>query len=79
MVDKKQMNIEFFRAQLATLLANPLLRGKFLVVHDQQVKQSFDTFDSALRYAVSQFPPEEFIVQQVVEDNEVINFLRAAL
>lgn len=79
MVDKKQMNIEFFRAQLATLLTNPLLRGKFLVVHDQQVKQSFDTFDSALRYAVSQLPADEFIIQQVVQDNEVINFLRAAL
>lgn len=79
MADKKLMNIEFFRAQLPTLLGNPLLRGKFVVVHDQQVKQSFDTFDSALRFAVSQFPSDEFVIQQVVDDNEAINFLRAAI
>jgi hypothetical protein len=79
MSDQKAANIQFFRSQLTELLKNPLLREKFVVVHGQAVKGSFDTFDVALRSALSQFPADEFIIQQVIEDNAVVSFLRAAL
>jgi hypothetical protein len=79
MSDQKQVNIQFFRSELPKLLGNALLRGKFVVVHDKEVRATFDTFDAALRHAIAHFPPDEFIIQQVVEDNATVSFLSAAL
>jgi hypothetical protein len=79
MADKKTENVQYFRSHLAELLQQPLLRGKFVVVHDKEVKASFDTFDAALRHAVASFPVTEFIIQQVVEENATVSFLSAAL
>jgi hypothetical protein len=79
MNEKKTANVQYFRSHLAELLGNPLLRGKFVVVYDETVKGAYDTFDVALRSALAQFPAEDFIIQQVIEDNSVVSFLRAAL
>jgi hypothetical protein len=78
-MEKKTANVEYFRSHLKELLSQPLLHGKFVVVHDQQVKGTFDTFGGALGFAVERFPADEFIVQQVLDDDESISFLRAAL
>lgn len=75
MAATKAANVEFFRSKLGEYLENPLLRGKFVVVHDQQLRGSYDRFDVALRYAVAAFPPDEFIVQQVVADNATVSFI----
>jgi hypothetical protein len=77
--DKKNANIKWFRDHLGELLSDARLRGKFVVVHDESVKASFDSFNSALREAVTKFPSSEFVVQQVIEDTATINYLRAAL
>ena len=79
MVDKKATNIQFFRSSLETLLQDPILRNKFVVVQDAAIKGAYDTFEAALRFSVANFPPSEFVIQQVINENEVINFLRAAL
>jgi hypothetical protein len=79
MNETQAANVNAFRSALADLLTSPLTRGKFVVVHDQAVKGAFDTFDVALRAALSQFPAGEFIIQQVIEDSAVVNFLRAAV
>jgi hypothetical protein len=78
MNDVKTENLAFFFATLPELLQNPLLRHKFVVVHERTVKAAYDTFAAALRHAVATFPPGEFIIQQVIDDREVIGFLRAA-
>jgi len=75
----KEDNIQAFRSKLPELLTNPLLRGKFVVVHAKEVKASFDTFDAALRHAVANYPTTEFIVQRVIEDSATINYLRPAI
>jgi hypothetical protein len=79
MSDPKTINVQFFRSKLPELLANPLLNGKFVVLHSEAVKASFDTFDAALRHAVATFPADEFIIQQVVDDNATVSFLSTAL
>jgi hypothetical protein len=79
MSDQKAANIQFFRSELPKLLSNALLRGKFVVVHNEEVRASFDTFDAALRHAVANFPADEFIIQRVIEDTATINYLRPAI
>ena len=78
MPDPKIANIEFFKAHLADFLADPLKRNKFVVIHAQSVKGTFDTFEAALQHAVAGYPAAEFVIQQVVDEREVINFIRAA-
>ena len=80
MLDQKHANIEAFQETLLPQLLNePLMRGKFVIVHEQKVKGAFDTFDAALREAVTRFPVNEFVIQQILEPNSQINFIHAAL
>ncbi len=76
--EKKRGNIDWFVANRDKLLTDQRLRNKFVVIHDLEVKSSFDTFDAALRAALATLPADEFAIQQVVEENATINFLRAA-
>ena len=75
---EKQKNVDFFKRELVKWLADPLLRDKFVVIHAQKLQKTFDQFDVALQFAADHFPNDEFIVQQVVDESEEINFsLRA--
>jgi hypothetical protein len=77
--EKQEANLTFFHQELARLLADPLFRGKFVVVHDKGIRHTADTFENALKFAVETFPADEFVIQQVVADDEVINFVRLAV
>jgi hypothetical protein len=76
---KKTANITWFRKNLSDLVKNPLMQGKFVVVYNEEIVAAFDTFDAALREAVARFPSDEFAIQQVIADDEVINLIRVAL
>ena len=52
----KQKNIDFFLANRGEWIKDPLRAGKFVVIHAEQLKGAYDTFDAALRFASSQFP-----------------------
>ena len=74
----KQKNIDFFFAHKSEWLKDPLRAGKFIVIHAEQIKGAFDTFDAALRSASSQFPAEEFVVQQLIDESAQVNFYASA-
>ena len=76
---KQQMDLEYFKANLPAFLDNNLLKHKYIVIHDQKIQRSFDTIESAVVYAIENFQRGEYIIQQVVNENEVINFVRAAI
>jgi hypothetical protein len=75
----QQKNLDFFERELSRLLGDVVYKGKFVVIHDEQVKGAYDSFDTALSFAVSNFPANEFLVQQVIDENERINFIRSAI
>lgn len=79
MTTKKQENIDFFNSNFQTYLANNMLKSKFVVIHNKELKASFDTFSSALEFASSKFPTDEFVIQQVIGQDEQINFIRSAI
>jgi hypothetical protein len=74
-----QKNLDFFKKELSALLSNIAYQGKFVVISDEQLKGSYDSFEEALKFAASNFSPAEFIIQQVVNDSDRINFIRAAV
>lgn len=76
---KKTENIDYFKASLPQLLNDPILKGKFVVIHNKNVKHSSDSFETALSWAVKSLPVDEFIVQQIIDPNDQVNFLRCAV
>jgi len=75
----KEKNLAFFNQKLSELLSDPLYTYKFVVIHGEQIKGSYDTFSAALEFAVGNFPQEEFVIQQVLNQADQINFLRSAI
>ena len=71
-------NYEFFEAKLAEYLKNPLLAGKYVIIQNETLINSYDSFDLAINTALSNYSPEEFIIQQVIDESSTINFLYSA-
>jgi len=77
--EKQKEAYNFFQQKLNDLVKNPLYKLKYVIIHENEIKGFFDTFDSALVQAVANYPQNDFIIQQVVSEDEVINFLYSAI
>ena len=75
---EKERNIRFFEDNLASWLGDIAYRHKHVVVANCEVKGVFDNFSDALSYAAAHFPPEEFVIQQVIGEDEQVGFLKLA-
>ena len=71
----KKENVDFFYANLEKYLKDPELIHKYLVIHYKEVKKSFKKFPEALEYAVVNLPKNEYIIQQVFKNDEIVNFI----
>ena len=78
MDEAKLKNLEYFKRELPQLLADPLMKDKFVIIHDEKIQSSNDTFQAALRFAVNNFPHSEFVIQHVIDDTKINNFLNPA-
>jgi len=72
--NEQEINYEFFKEHLPELLADPLKEGKYAIIYDKSVKGLYDTFAAAYRVACLQFV-KDFIVQQIIDESKVNNFL----
>ena len=68
----KKENVDFFYANLEKYLKDPNLLHKYLVIHDKEVKKSFEKFSDALDYGVNNLPDDEFIIQMVLEEEDTV-------
>lgn len=78
-MDKKksvqEKNIDYFYKNLSNFLQNPKLSGKYLVINKCQIIESFDNFSSALKFAAGNLPENEYIIQEVIDEEKEVNFL----
>ncbi|GHV60714.1 hypothetical protein AGMMS49587_02990 [Spirochaetia bacterium] len=77
--EKQKDDINFFHNNLRDFLSNPLYKLKYMVISNKQIAGVFDSFDAALIDAVSKFSPGEYIIQQVISNDETVNFLFPAI
>lgn len=75
----QQKNYDFFAAHLPEYLSNPILRGKFVVICDEKLIAAYDTFESAYESSCSTLPIGDFIIQQVIDNSEIVEFLWSAV
>jgi hypothetical protein len=72
-------NLQYFQEKLADFLQNPLYRHKFAIISDKKLAGIFDTFGNAIEEAASRIPQGEYVIQQIIGQDEVINFLYPAV
>lgn len=72
-------NIDYFQAELPRLLQDVAYKGKFVIIHDAKINGVFDSFEAALTDAVAKFRPNDFIIQEVIDEKERANFIRSAV
>jgi hypothetical protein len=77
--DKQKDAWQFFQANLEKLAADPLYKLKWVIVYGDAVVGLYDTFESAYIEALSKYPEEDFIIQQVIKNNEIVGFLSSAV
>ncbi len=66
-----------FTRELPTLLANPVVRGTFALVHGDCVEAvTFPTFEDALAARYAKFELEQFMVKGVTDHEEPKYFSR---
>ena len=75
----QEQNLQYFKQNLADWLNNPVYQYKYLVIHGSQVKGVYDRPETALENAIVTLPQGEFIIQQVIDENEIVNSLSRAL
>ncbi len=64
-------NYEIFKEKLDDLLTEH--SGKFVVLHNQEVQEFFNSFEDAWKWGPNKFKLETFIIQKVKQD--ITNFV----
>jgi hypothetical protein len=77
--EAQKENLRYFQENLADFLANPLYKHKFAIIYHKKIDGIFDTFSNAIEEAASRIPQGEYVIQQIIGENEVINFLYPAI
>lgn len=77
--ETQKEDIKFYKENLDSLLANPLYRLKYVLIHGKEIAGFFDTFEAALTCAASKYQAGEYIIQQVISDKDVVEFLYSAM
>ena len=77
--EKQKQDIDFLNKNLETWAQNPLYKMKFVIISGKDLKGIYDTFEAALDAAVVNFKIGEFIIQQIILEDETVSFLYPAL
>jgi hypothetical protein len=77
--ETQKENLQYFQENLADFLKNPIYKHKFAIISAKNVAGIFDTFGNAIEEAASRFPQGEYIIQRIIGEDEVINFLYPAI
>jgi hypothetical protein len=71
-----EIELETFRNLLPSLLKDPKLVGRFVLIHGEAVDSDWATLDDALKAGYARFDLEPFLIKQVVEHEEPVFFSR---
>ena len=79
LTEEQKEAFKFFQENLEKLLSDPLYKLKHVIIYDNKITGIFDTFGAAFTEAVAKYPRNEFIIQQVISDDEIVSFLYPAV
>ena len=73
--EEQKQDIVYFNENIDTWANNPLYKQKFGVISEKELKGIYDTFEAALGAAVVSCKSGEYIIQQILPEDETVNFL----
>jgi hypothetical protein len=74
----QKKNYAFFKANINDYLNDPLKAGKYAVISDETLQGTFDTFETAAKFAYGgRF--DGFIVQRIIDERRIVNYLHTAV
>ena len=76
---KQKESLEYFYEKFDELYNNPLYRHKVVLISGNELLGIFDSHENAMKHAAIKYRPGEYIVQELIRDDEVVNFLSPAL
>lgn len=77
--EAQQKNYDFFTQHLPEYLKNSFFKNKFGIFYEEELKGINDSFEAAFSDACARFPIGEFIVQQIIDSSEIVEFLVSAV
>ena len=73
--DDQQKNYDYFQEHLSDYIDDPTKHFKFGVFFDCELRGVYDTFQTALLEACAYYPVGHFIIQQLVDPSESLNYV----
>ena len=77
--DEQKKDYDFFQKHLEEYLNNPIYRDKHAIIANERLQGIYDTFETAYHAAAAHFLPGRFIIQEIVDDRELTNFVWKAM
>lgn len=79
-LDKRQLaNQDFFDDNLDAWLQDDACKGKVVLISNRQLQAVYDQPRDAYHYAMANFQPGEFIVQQVIPKQATVRHIKPDL
>jgi hypothetical protein len=77
--ERQLKDIAYYKEHLSEFLENELMRYKHVIIADEKIQGVFDTIEAAIDYAINNYSAGEYIIQQIIDEKEIINYIRAAV
>lgn len=77
--EQQKRSYAYFNDHLSEWINDNLKVNKFAVIHGEELAGLYDSFEAAFRFACVTFHENEFIIQQIVDQSEIVEFLRSAV
>jgi hypothetical protein len=78
LTDTQKKNYEFFKSNLSNYLSDPLKIDKYAVIYDEKLQGLYDSFEAAYLFACST-GTNDFVIQQIIDQNATVSFLSSAV
>ncbi|MCL2070781.1 MAG: hypothetical protein FWH07_00915 [Oscillospiraceae bacterium] len=73
--EKQLKDLDYFSANVAQFFKDNSLRFRHIIISDAKIVKSFDALDKAVDYAVQNLKKGEYIIEQVINEDEIVNFV----
>jgi len=73
--ERQIKDLDFFRANVMKFMGDNSLRFRHVIISGEKIVKSFEGLDKAVEYAAQNLKKGEYILEQVVDENEIVNII----
>lgn len=73
--DSQKKDLAYFKENVSAFMNDNALRFKHVIISEGRIVKSFDMLDKAVEYCSENLKIGEYIIEQVIDENEIVNFV----